>query len=636
MKKTAMLLTLLLILPVHALTLTEFKAEIVHHKDYDKLTVSQWDKRIQYRGFDERSQKDFNYFEPMYVKKIAVLREHLADNWEFSARISANGKKLGEEALPDEWYYCVAKEKRLVDKLACVLKEQQLRKDKLVVRSDIHDAVNRYMCFTPTDSATLTGTWTFTNASNSVTSGVANGNALAEVDAGDYVRQSDGTAWYEVTAVPDDDTITIATNFQQATHTDAIGASKCADYDTMDGSTIAKAFVSMNQYTTTEARTAGDILYVRANETHGTNGVDITFDEDGTVDDYIKIIGCDATTNDPWSDSSDVKPIVDFEDKAYQVSVNGDLRWYFELLDFRQSNDTNGAVYVYASHHAYFKDCVFQDGNTSSVHGIYSKLSANVWLDGCSFLNTNGIAIFGNRTNIMIKDCTIDAGVAGATDGLYGETSNIWIYNTTIAGSNAFGTAAIRTNYGSIIHMRNVTFGTETYSIASALDRIYSEDNDGTFESHIGRFRHGTVERDTGTVRSGGADTSAKITPNVHCGQLLPMTISGYDTGQHDFAIWTQADTAITVTVYASVGSAWDAALTAAECYIKTSHLSNAGTAARTLTQSSEQIANDTTWTALTTTITPAREGFVYVTFFLAEYEDASEHVFVDIWAKAG
>lgn len=72
---------------------------------------------------------------------------------------------------------------------------------------------------------TFTGTWTFTNGSATVNAGGADGNALAEIAVGDSIRQSDGTQWYQVTAVPDDDNVTISPVFQQATHTDEADAS---------------------------------------------------------------------------------------------------------------------------------------------------------------------------------------------------------------------------------------------------------------------------------------------------------------------------------------------------------------------------------------------------------------------------
>ena len=489
-------------------------------------------------------------------------------------------------------------------------------------------AADRYMCFAPTNSITLTGTWTFTNASDTITAD-SDGNAVAEVTIGDYIKQSDGTAWYEVESITNDDAIVFVTNFKQATHTDEDGASCLAEEDVCDGTAVADAFVSMNQYTKTEVRTAGDILYVRANETHATNGVDITFDEDGTVDDYIFIIGCDSVTNDPWSDGSDVLPIFDFEDAAYNINLD-ESYWWIERLDLKQSNDASGPLFMANSDYAYIKSCVFRESAGVSVSGLSIFYSDGVIIDDCSFADNEDQAIYISAVKSLIKNCTIDAGVGGTTYGVSVYTGSVDIVDTTIAGTNAFGSAAIKGDNHAIIRLRNVTFGTETYSLTDC-SYLYSEDHDGTFESQLQKLNEGDIERDTGTVRGGGADSSAKMTSNANCGPNSPLRLGDLMTG---FArIWATKDVEIDIDVYVAVGSAWDSALDAGECYAEFSYLSNAATAARTLITSDDTITNDTNFTTALDSgnFTPLQTGWVYIWICLAEYEDDTEHIFVDI-----
>src|SRR4030042_2111754 len=105
------------------------------------------------------------------------------------------------------------------------------------------------------------------------------------------------------------------------------------------GTATGTAWLTIEKYTSVTVRSAGDIAYVRANTSEVKSNADIVFDEDGTLISPISIIGCDSVTNDPWSDSSDVRPIIDFNDSAYGFAADSDDYWYIERLDVRQSAD---------------------------------------------------------------------------------------------------------------------------------------------------------------------------------------------------------------------------------------------------------------------------------------------------------
>lgn len=615
------------------LTLIELKSEV--DETYKDLILQDWKDKSDYRGITRRSQKDFDNLIPMYARKIALLRFDLAGEWDFSCKVSDDGKKLNSAAeildavmqKMDDWYYANNKEQRLVDKFATCVKEVQMRKDGDVVRIDLHDAVTRYMCFTPTNAGTLTGTWTFTNGSNSVTAS-GDGAATTELAAGDYVRQSDGTAWYEVSSTPNNDTITLVTNFQQATHTDDAGVSKNADVSSMDGATIANAFVSFNQYTKTEIRTADDVLFVRANETHGTNGVNITFDENGNYDDYIKIIGCDSVTNDPWGDSSDVKPIIDFENLSYQAYLLSDHYWYLERLSFKQSNTI--MVYNNQANYNYFKDCNFSDGNSSATTGLFLNKCGYITVDGCTFTDCFGNALRIEMAEVTVKNTTFTAGIDVGTDnGIKISWSTLHLSDSTFVGS--FDTKDISMSAISTAWARNVNWSGSGI-VVGLYCILYSEDDNSVFEEQITDLYIGTITRGTTSPRGGGADSFAIMAPSSVCGPKSPLRLGDKLSGA--FKIWVATNAASTITIYARVNSAWASALAAGECYIKASYLSDAANADRTELQSSEQITNDAAWTALTITIpasNPKRDGRVYVWFYLEEYEAADKKVEVDI-----
>jgi hypothetical protein len=404
------------------------------------------------------------------------------------------------------------------------------------------------------------------------------------------------------------------------------------DYDNGNdgsaGTATGTAWKTLSKYTTTTVRTPGDRLFVRANITwdQGTEATDIIFDEDGTADNYISIIGCDSVTNDPWGDASDVLPIVDFEDAAYQFNIGGDDFWYLERVDIRQGNDGNGLLTHSTAYGTYIKSCVFRDCNATSVEGI-RYIHGNATLDSCTFVDCNGSSIAVNAGQIHIKSCTFNGGGDVSTNNAVQANGGVaYIEDSTFGDTTAFDSSDILAQIGGTVYLRNCTRSTSMTVTGGA--SVFIEDNDATFESHIASYTQGTITRDTGTVRVGGADSSAKMEPTDECGPNLPLVLGHPITG---FAqVWVAAGS-YTATVYASVGSAWDSALTAAECYMVTSELDNAGTAARVTRQSAQQIDNDTTWTAFTTSISPAREGFVYFWFYLEEYEDATEHIFVDI-----
>lgn len=542
------------------ITLEDFKKELQTHEDYNSLTQSEWEEKIIYRDIVKRSQKDFDYFKPMYLKKIGSIREQLkTEGVNFKVvPLKQDGSRMSDQEVldnlnqqMDNYWYWLKKEKRLFDKLAVVLKEEEYRKEEIVERTGIHDAADYYIDYD-------------------------NGN------------------------------------------------------DSNDGLSIGNAWKTLLKYTTETARSPGDRAFLRAGITwdQGTEATDIVFDEDGDQDNWISIIGCDSVTNDPWSDSNDTKPIIDFEDAAYQFLMNADSNWWIERLDMRQSNDSNGLFYAVNEDIVYFKDCDWSDNASSNVEGIYLT-SIEVTFDGCTFTDCYGRSIFSNNATIHIKNCTIDAGsIRGSVSALY-NGGVAFIENTSIAPSNAFSSSEIECQ--GYTYLQNCVFGVSQSITVNRGGILYSEDDDGVFEAHTNNTREGIISRQTASPRSGGADSYAKMLPNADCGSTMPLV---FGTPLKGFAqVWLEASVEKTITVYARVGSAWDSALTASEAFLRASYLDSAGDCGRTVVESTEQITNDAAWTAFSVTFTPLKAGFVYLWFVLAEYEDATEYIDVDIKA---
>jgi len=393
-----------------------------------------------------------------------------------------------------------------------------------------------------------------------------------------------------------------------------------------DGLGTGTAWLTLEQYTTTTVRTAGDIAYVRAN-TDETVGVTIAFDEDGTVDASISIIGCDSVTNDPWSDSSDVRPIVDFNSGSYDLHLIGDHYWKLEKLDITSGRSAWGNVYSYATYDMHFKDCIFRDYSSASTRGaIYSLFAYSLKIENCDFYDNTPYSIYSANGNIIINNCTFNKGTTGLGGlFLYGGNNTI-IENTSIGQTTAFSTYDIRTTRSGYIRLRNCIYN--HIPTMAGLDYVLSEDDQQVKGAHKGYYYNGTITKDTGVVRSGGATSSAKVEPNSNCGLNLPLSLSPFN--EHDFNIYCSA-VETTITIYMRSFGVWSTYPTATELYVEASYLDHAADATRTKIASTAVLDDEATWQPFTVTFTPLQAGIVYVKLYLGKYE-AGKGIYVDVY----
>jgi hypothetical protein len=476
------------------------------------------------------------------------------------------------------------------NKFKLALKEQEFRADQLVTRTYAHTVY--YMDFTPSTHSHLTGVVTFTNGSTAVTS--AGGNMDPEVTVGDYIRQSDGTQWYKVTAraAAADDACTITPAFQQATHTDDNGATFICVSATNTGLAIATAFPHLNRYTTDTTRTAGDILKVRANQTNVIAGINITFDEDGTAASYLEIRGC-SVADDPFSDASNVQPIFDFGNTAFQFTISGDDYWRIYNLTTTNSSYTAGIIGA-GSGKGLLLDTLTVYGNTSAASGI-----------GISVTGTNptilNCVVYGNKVknidintglNVKIKGCTINGGAATTDYGVYSDSANVEIIDTTFGGTTTHDTASVTiTTNGGNIQARNCTF-TDAVEFTSTANGIsfQSEDHDGVMGAAFDAYSSGTITKSTTVLRVGGGLSSALLLPSSVATIIVPLSISNW-TLVPDFAVWCPASPT-TVTVYMRANTIWATYPTAAQLFIQADYWAGV-TAIRSQSTSSNQTLID-------------------------------------------
>lgn len=393
------------------------------------------------------------------------------------------------------------------------------------------------------------------------------------------------------------------------------------------------AWKTLTKYTTTEIRTAGDIAYVRANVTwaQGTETADITFDENGTDDDYISIIGCGKVSDgdvDPWADDNATKPIIDFESAAYQILVSNVDFWYLERLDIANSDETDAMVELSFAEGWYLKDCDIHDHVNAGEEGIIITQSV-VTIDGCTFEDCQASSVKVSSGSLYAKGCTFTDGAGvGTVQGILVYGGPIYLEDCTFSGTFASGDLNI---IATEIYARNCNWSASGNTITNG-GKLYSEDDNTTFESQIFTSLDGIVTRDinAGNLHGGGANSSAKMDPSSTCGPNSPLTLGGNPLNK-DFKIWLSA-AEHTVTVYANrVDSDWAVEPVAANFYIQASYLSDGESAARSLsTKSTQDIANSDTWTGFTTTFTMAREGWAYIRVSLEKHE-LGKFVYVDI-----
>ena len=612
------------------LTLKDLETEIAlsaNFKDYDDKI---WEAKSQAIQVATKPTDNLPLLRDQMVAKIGRMRDQLTGNWSGMLHPSVDGVtlKTSEEMLAeinDSLQQNIAKQKRLMECLACTLKEIALRDDGLVRDRIVRS--NYYIDYTngiDTAAGTKQGNFTADAGTNTTTIVDAELNGLAITDnaasSGDYVwNVTRGLGSYVDSWTDATDTIVL---------TAAI-----AGQTTGDTYYIISAWKTIAKYTE-GARTAGggDTAYLRANTTW-TETVDIAFTTDGGVDLFHNLIGCDDTASgvDPWVDNSDVKPIVTFAGGDRHFNLDSDYYWFFNNLQI--TGGSQNCFYAKSANFIKFADCIFHG---SGIWGLNFG-NSEFLIESCSFYDNTTYSLTFTHCNGMVKDSTFNGGAGGTSYGVITGGDVLYLDNCTFGVTTAHSSRDIYLNDSHGIYARNCTWTSSpvfNFPNTSFGGGLYSEDDDATFESHVTDFYMGKITRATASPRAGGADSYAVMVPNANCGVITPLRLGNKMSGFS--RVWCTKDVEINIAVYARVGTAWDGALTNSQCYAKFSYLSSAATAARTVVQSTETISNVADWTtgvhAFTSgNITPLQTGWVYIWFYVAHWEDASEEVWVDI-----
>lgn len=407
--------------------------------------------------------------------------------------------------------------------------------------------------------------------------------------------------------------------------------------DTKDGLSITNAWKTIGKFAAS-ARNAGDTAKVRANTTEAVAAT-IVVSSSGVAGNPITLKGCNSV-DDPWGDASSVRPILNFQSADRHFSLGSRNYWRLENLEFANSTSESisttqiGAIRLQSSKGNQIINCKLN----SNARGICSYTANNYLIKDCVFLNnTYGISFRGSfGSDYPIRNCTFD----GDTYGIY-----LWcavplkLINCSFGQSVAIVTGDIRLEVSANqstyyrIEARNCKWD-KGLSFGTGAEQGYSlfcEDDGGVFGAHKSVGYYLQRERVTDIVRGGGASSSLKTsfkTGGPDLGHNLLVSCS-LDSILGLSKVWLSADIQKTITIYVR-GYGWDPYPDATTLFVRASYLSNGASAARTEIDSSEVITNNNDWVAFTVTMTPARDGFVYLDVFLGKYK-ADSGIYVDI-----
>lgn len=487
---------------------------------------------------------------------------------------------------------------------------------------------DRYIDFTKS-TGTLTGTWTFTITSTSVTA-ASDGDAVNQLANGDYIRVSNGTQWYKVTARPNADTITILPAFQQGTVTDTVNTSL---YNSETGAGTATAFAHLNQATTDEVRVAGDIIRMRANQTHVYSGRDISFDEGGSVNNRITLKGADSV-DDPWSDASDVRPIIDFASSVNSNLVLNEVFWIVDHLDFIGGASTSGAMSILSSAHVRLTDCRFYNNGTGATHAaLWASGCPHLEIIDCTFDNNFGKSLDVSSLGLYLENCVFDGDTVGGGNGTdYGieiTSGRVYMRDCTFGVTDDHDLGDIFVARDALVYGRNVKLDSVTeVAIRDVEDPpfIRLEDDEQTHLAFRAWLFSGNLSRTTVVNRSGdgGTDWSILGEPNSNCGADEPL----YIIGDRLRGIPLYLDgTAQTITIYAYATS-WTGLPSVTQFVVEIDHIQGVGDWDTDVT--ADTFAANDAWESFDVTLTPFAAGFAYLRVKLLDYEDGTEKIYID------
>jgi hypothetical protein len=390
--------------------------------------------------------------------------------------------------------------------------------------------------------------------------------------------------------------------------------------DTNDGLSITTAWKTLEKYTTVTVRTAGDIAKVRANRTQTKTDANLNFDEDGTGADYIHLKGC-SITDDPWGDQSDVRPILNFNNAVYYLDLDADDFWHLYRLEIKNSSSSQVVRIATNIRRTYLENLIIQIGNgyrALTGSGVYQAV-----IKDCEIKDSLTELMRFDGSFIQFINTTFNARTGGQECMAQLQTSTLEFIDCSMGQTVPF-TYLFEQTGNSRVFMRNTKYvGGATSYFHREYEKedvswFYLEDRDQTYGAGYIDFPMGTIEKDT-TVKTGNASFSAKISPNSYCSLNRPLILED-SLINFPFQVKLSASVQKTLTIKLQANT-WTTFPTADELYIEASYYDSASDAGRSTIKSTAVISTADTWTDFSVTLTPQRDGIVYINCYLCKYE---------------
>lgn len=388
-----------------------------------------------------------------------------------------------------------------------------------------------------------------------------------------------------------------------------------------DGNTglnTGQAWLTVEKYTTTTVRSASDIAYVRAN-TDEVISADIAVDEDGDEDNWIKIIGCDSVVNDPWGDGSDVKPAIDANSGSHTFRINNDDFWWLERLELKNGADGTAGILQIRQGITFVKDSKFTDNSLAIKLLFCYDLTV---LDGCEIVSSSssgtGVA-FAYGSNCEFRSCTIDGHDIGILVGDYAN-DELRMIDCEIGQTTPPNSYDIRVDCGRV-YLRNTKLSASGINMATNNPAwLMEEDADGVYGDAKIWFTGGNITKQS-SPKTGNAEFSLKLDPNSYLGINRYLRLSPIYGLQFPFVIEGTAAQQVTITIKMQAEVAWASYPTNTELYIEASYYDSGVDAGRSTVASTQTISSSGSWVDFTVTLTPQRDGPIYVDVYLKVYE---------------
>lgn len=407
---------------------------------------------------------------------------------------------------------------------------------------------------------------------------------------------------------------------------------------------IIDAWLTLEQFTTTTTRSAGDNCYVRANKTETPAG-NISADEYGTAGGgYISLIGCDSVEADPWHDGSDVKPIINFNNADRKVDIQIPF-WRLRNLDFTNSNCVswlNGGVVLMAAGQLVQK-CKFREYRNTSGASLVVRNSPGFTMEDCEFINNSGQHLWLDaQGSVAAYRCKFDGGALYGTDYGFSAYSGNGVFEDC-----DFGQTSAHDNSDMLYTIPEIRFRRCRFNKVE-VGYSWSDDGPMFFEdcsmpssrgsgNHI-LTRGYIMEKETSVVRSGGGATSLKITnpswtnyANIIAGIGNPAMVFNQSVSKQSQMsfVWLKPGKR-TISIYVRAITSFATPPTAGELFLEASYLNNPSGTDRKIVVSTQTISG-TTWYQLSVEVNPQKEGPVFFDLKYGKYDSGGNGIYVDL-----